>query len=87
MPGHVRATRWATGFALIACLASGAMRLWQPELFLPSTMTLLFFALAAALAMFGRPRWSLTWRALIWVWSSIITVGLAVMIILPLAGR
>ena len=62
--------------AVVACLVVGMARLWLPALPLPSTMTLLFFALSAVVALLGRPRASVTWTALIGVGLFVMAVAL-----------
>lgn len=77
MSGYGRASRWAVVSAALACLAVGMARLWLPHLPLPSTMTLLFFALSAVVALLGRPRASVTWGALIGVGLFVAAIALA----------
>ena len=60
--GYLRATRFAIGAALAVCFAIMIFRLGLPELGLPSTLTVLFLGLSAALASLSRVRWSLVWK-------------------------
>lgn len=60
--GYLRATRYAIGAALTVCFAIMIFRLGLQELGLPSTLTVLFLGLSAALASLSRVRWSLVWK-------------------------
>ena len=60
--GYLRATRWVIGSVLAVCLAIMVLRLAQPELALPSTLTVLFLSLTAALVFLSRVQWSLVWK-------------------------
>ncbi|WP_105567601.1 hypothetical protein [Microbacterium halophytorum] len=59
--GHPRAARWAASSAFVVCIALAATHLLLPGLPLPSTRTLVFLGLWAALAALGEVRWSRVW--------------------------
>lgn len=59
--GSMRGVRGAMGISLILCVSIVVLRLWQPELEMPSTLTVLFFGLWSVAASLGRTRGTHTW--------------------------
>lgn len=81
--GYVRGVRAAMGLALVLCVSVVLLRLWQPELALPSTLTVLFFGLWSVAANLGRARGTLTW-----VTAGVVAVlGVTVVFAAGLVGR